>query len=69
MNNEPIKFLKSMKIVGIIISILMIILGILIFLRPLFAAKIVMWLFIAGLFVYGSFLIFIFAKSAIKKSY
>lgn len=69
MNNEPSQPLKTMKVAGIIVSILMIILGVLIFLKPLFAAKIIMWLFIGGIFVYGSFLIFIFAKSAIKNGW
>ncbi len=69
MNNEPSQSLKTMKIIGIIVSILMILLGGLIFFKPLFAAQIIMWLFIGGLFVYGSFLIFIFAKAAIKNGW
>ncbi len=69
MNNEPSQSLKTMKVVGIIVSILMIILGVLIFLKPLFAAQIIMWLFIGGLFVYGSFLIFIYIKAAVKNGW
>lgn len=69
MNSEPNQFSKTMKVFGIIASILMIILGVLVFLKPLFAAQIIMWLFIAGLFIYGSFLIFIFAKAAVKNGW
>ena len=65
MNN----FLKMSKTLGIVVAILMIILGGLIFFAPLFAAKMIMWFFIAGLILYGAFHIIVFAKSEIKNGW
>ncbi|WP_303866691.1 HdeD family acid-resistance protein [Acetobacterium wieringae] len=62
-------FLKMSKTLGIVVAVLMVILGGLIFFAPMFAAQMIMWFFIAGLFIFGIFHIIIFTKSEIKNGW
>ncbi|WKY48339.1 DUF308 domain-containing protein [Eubacteriaceae bacterium ES3] len=63
------EFLKSMKIFGIIVSILMIVMGVLVFTKPVFAAEIIFWLFELGILAYGIFSIVTYAKSTVKNGW
>ncbi|MGD9474926.1 MAG: HdeD family acid-resistance protein [Eubacteriaceae bacterium] len=63
------EFLKSMKIFGIIVSILMIIMGLLVFIKPMFAAEVIFWLFEVGILAYGIFSIVTYARSTVKNGW
>jgi len=60
---------KANKTLGIIVAALMVILGLLVFLSPAVFAKIIVWLFIAGLIIYGVFQIIVYAKSEVKNGW
>jgi uncharacterized membrane protein HdeD (DUF308 family) len=69
MNDELSTFTKTHKTMGIVVAIIMILLGIGIFVAPLFSASIIIWLFIAGLVFYGFFVIFAYTKSNVKNGW
>src|SRR5665648_60395 len=69
MNNELSNVTKGHKTLGIIVSIILVLLGIGVFFAPQFFALLMIWIFIAGLMIYGVFLIFAYAESNVKNGW
>jgi len=69
MNNDLSSLTKGSKTLGIVVSILMVLLGIGVFLAPQFFVSMMIWIFVAGLIIYGVFLIFDFSKSEVKNGW
>lgn len=68
-NHEFSELTKGHKVFGVIIAIAMILLGIGSFFAPLFSTSIIIWLFIAGIFIYGIFLIYSYTQTQIKNGW
>lgn len=60
---------KMGKPMGIIVSIVMVLLGIGVFMAPQFFASIMLWIFVVGVFVYGIYLVFDYARSEVKNGW
>lgn len=69
MNNELSSVSKGHKTLGIIVSIILVLLGIGVFFAPQFFALLMIWIFIAGLMIYGVFLIFAYAENNVKNGW
>ncbi|MGL4605920.1 MAG: HdeD family acid-resistance protein [Eubacteriaceae bacterium] len=60
---------KGHKVLGILISIVLVLLGIGCFFAPVFSTGVIIWLFISGIIVYGIFLIYSYAKATVKNGW
>jgi len=69
MNSDFGSIGKTNRTLGIIVATLMVILGLLVFFAPGIFAKIILWLFISGLFIYGLFQIIVYSKSEVKNGW
>lgn len=69
MNNDLNSFTRGHRTMAVIVAIIMVLLGIGIFIAPLFAVELIIWFFIAGLIIYGAFNIIVYVKSNVKNGW
>lgn len=69
MNSNVSNMVKGHRGIGVVVSILMVLIGVWVFQAPTTFVSTTLWIFVAGLVIYGVYLIFDFARSDVKNGW